>query len=123
MTVTGFVEDTDREYKTAAVFVAPILIGGGIIVKVLDALAAGTPVVTTSFGNEGVGAKPGRDLLVADDPQAFADAVVALLKDEALAERLSGSGREFVRENYSLDAVMKKVEEAYGELTRKGEWR
>lgn len=120
VTVTGFVEDTDEQYKTAAVFVAPILIGGGIIVKVLDALAAGTPVVTTSFGNEGVGAKPGRDLMVADDPRAFADAVLALLKDEELAARLAENGRNFVQEHYSLDAVMKKVEEAYGELSRKG---
>jgi polysaccharide biosynthesis protein PslH len=66
--VPGFVEDIDECYKKAAVFVAPILLGGGIIVKILDAMAAGTPVVTTSYGNEGIGATPGRDLLVADDP-------------------------------------------------------
>jgi len=54
------VEDIDECYKKASVFVAPVLVGGGIIVKILDAMAAGTPVVTTSFGNEGVGAAPGK---------------------------------------------------------------
>jgi polysaccharide biosynthesis protein PslH len=116
VTVTGFIEDTDELYKSAAVFVAPILTGGGIIVKVLDALAAGAPVVTTSFGNEGIGAQPGRDLLVGDDPQAFAAAVLAILRDESLAERLSAHGREFVRLNYSLDSVLARIETAYGEL-------
>jgi polysaccharide biosynthesis protein PslH len=114
--VTGFVEDTDQLYKSAAVFVAPILTGGGIIVKVLDALAAGTPVVTTSFGNEGIAARPGEELLVADDPRAFAAAVVSLLRDEAGAARISAQGAAFVARNFSLEAVLERIEDAYGEL-------
>jgi glycosyltransferase involved in cell wall biosynthesis len=114
--VPGFVDDTDALYKRAAVFVAPILTGGGIIVKVLDALAAGTPVVTTTFGNEGVGAKPGRDLLVADDPEDFAAAVVRLLADRNLADRLGASGRSLVAERYGLASVIARLEAAYGEL-------
>jgi glycosyltransferase involved in cell wall biosynthesis len=66
------------------VFVALILQDGGAIVKVLDAMAAGTPVVTTTYGNEGIAGTPGRDLLVADDPQAFAEAVVAVMRDPSL---------------------------------------
>lgn len=114
--VPGFVDDLDACYKQTAVFVAPILQGGGVIVKVLDALAAGTPVVTTTYGNEGIGGMPGQDLLVADNPQGFADAVVALLRDPELAARLSGSGRAFVEENYSLDSVLAKIEAVYREL-------
>lgn len=117
VTVTGFIEDIDRCYKEAAVFVAPILIGGGIIVKILDALAAGTPVVTTSIGNEGIRAVPDHDLLVADEPQAFAAAVVRLLKDQEFARRTGENGREFVRRNYSLKSVMERIESAYGEVT------
>lgn len=116
--VTGFVDDTDRLYKTAAVFVAPILTGGGIIVKVLDALAAGAPVVTTSFGNEGIEASPGKELLVADTPQAFADAVMALLRDEQAAARLGESGRRFVTSRFSLDAIMERLEATYAEIVR-----
>ncbi len=119
VSVPGFVDDLEECYKKASVFVAPILVGGGIIVKVLDALAAGTPVVTTTYGNEGVGAMPGRDLLVADDPKAFADAVVRVLNDRELADRLSKNGRGFVENNFGRAAVMNKIEEAYHELTNK----
>jgi len=117
--VPGFVDDLDACYKRAALFVAPILTGGGIIVKVLDALAAGTPVVTTTYGNEGIGALPGRDLLVEDDPAAFAAAVVAILRDPALAGRLAANGRAFVTEHYGLDAVVAKLEAVYRELAGK----
>lgn len=116
VTVTGFVDDTDRLYKTAGVFVAPILTGGGIIVKVLDALAAGAPVVTTSFGNEGIGAHPGRDLLIADAAEPFAEAVLSILRDDRLAQQLSENGREFVRKNFGLEAVMAKIEREYAEI-------
>jgi len=116
VTVTGFVEDSDLWYKSAAVFVAPILTGGGIIVKVLDALAAGAPVVTTRFGNEGVGALDGRDLLVADSPRAFADAVLAVLRDRGLARSLSENGSRFVREHFGREALLARIEENYREL-------
>lgn len=111
--VPGFVDDIDLCYKEAAVFVAPILTGGGIIVKILDALAAGTPVVTTTFGNEGINAVPGRDLLVADDPATFAEGVIRLLTEQGLGLRLARNGRAFVQENYSLGAVVDRLEKAY----------
>jgi glycosyltransferase involved in cell wall biosynthesis len=114
--VTGFVDDPEEYYKRATVFVAPILVGGGIIVKILDALAAGTPVVTTGFGNEGIGGVPGRDLLVADEANLFADNVIAIMKDPEMAGRLSTNGRTYVFENYSLDATMEKIEAVYEKL-------
>ena len=114
--VPGFVNDIDECYKKAAVFVAPILLGGGIIVKILDALAAGTPVVTTSYGNEGIAAVPGRDLLVADDPESFAAAVLRVLREEKLAENLSVNGREFVRKHYCRDTMTNVMESAYEAL-------
>ncbi|HEY6007469.1 MAG TPA: glycosyltransferase, partial [Geobacteraceae bacterium] len=92
--------------------------GGGIIVKVLDALAAGTPVVTTSYGNEGVGGVPGRDLLVADDAPAFAEAVARLLTDSAYAERLAASGRAFVAERYGVETVLARLEAVYAGLVK-----
>ena len=68
VTMTGFVEQVEETYKSASVFVAPILAGGGVIVKILDALAAGVPVVTTTYGNEGIRAEPGREVFIADNP-------------------------------------------------------
>jgi len=113
---TGYVDDLDRCHKEAAVFIAPILTGGGIIVKLLDALAAGTPTVATTFGNEGVGALPGRDLLVADDPRDFAAAVVRLLQDRFYAEQLGRSGREYVQTNFGRGATMAKLDAVHAEL-------
>lgn len=117
--VPGFVEEIDECYKKASVFVAPILVGGGIIVKVLDAMAAGTPVVTTSYGNEGIAAIAGRDLLVADDPEGLAVAVVGLLKDPASAAEIARNGQDFVKKNFSLEAVMGKINSAYDDLVKK----
>ncbi len=114
--VPGFVEDLDACYKRASLFVAPVLRGGGIIVKVLDGMAAGTPVVTTTYGNEGIGGMPGRDLLVADDPESFAAAVVGLLRDPERRERMGECGRSFIAANYSLDAAIAKLEAVYGEV-------
>ena len=111
--VVGYVKDLERCHKTAALFVAPILTGGGIIVKLLDALAAGTPTVSTTFGNEGVGAMPGRDLLVADGPEEFAAAVIRLLSDRALAEEVGGNGRLYVTQRYGRGAVLARLDDLY----------
>jgi len=92
------------------------LTGGGIIVKILDALAAGTPVVTTAYGNEGIGAVDGRDLIVADDPESFATAVVKLLTNQEFAEKLGLSGQAYVRKNYSLESVTNRLENAYRDV-------
>jgi glycosyltransferase involved in cell wall biosynthesis len=116
--VPGFVDDLERCYREAAVFAAPILTGGGIIVKILDALAAGRPVVTTTYGNEGVGAVPGRDLLVADEPADFAAAVVELLRDPLRAATLGENGRAFVQANYSPAALFNQLEQVYQEVRR-----
>ncbi|NVN98373.1 MAG: glycosyltransferase [Geobacteraceae bacterium] len=115
--VPGFVDDIDRCYKEAAVFVAPILTGGGIIVKVLDALASGTPTVSTTYGNEGVSAIDGRDILVADEPDKFADAVVRLLSNKSLAASIGASGRSFIQANYGRDAIMARHDALVSELS------
>lgn len=113
--VAGFVARPEGLYKSAAVFVAPVLAGGGVIVKILDALAAGVPVVTTSYGNEGILAKDGRDIFVADDPGAFASSVVRVLRDAALRRNVEESGRRFVEANFSAEALVESVEAAYRE--------
>ncbi len=118
VSVPGFVDNLDRCYKAASVFVAPILVGGGIIVKILDAMAAATPVVTTTYGNEGIGAVPGRDLLIGDDPSSFAASVVKLLRDPASAQEIGRNGQAFAKKNFSLDAVMAGIESAYRDIVK-----
>lgn len=114
--VTGYVDDLDRCYKESAVFVAPILTGGGVIAKVLDALASGTPTVSTTFGNEGILAVPGQDLLIADEPVDFAAAVVRLLLDWEFAAQLGRNGQGFVKARFGRDAVMASLDEAIAEV-------
>jgi glycosyltransferase involved in cell wall biosynthesis len=99
--VTGFVDTLEPLYARATVFVAPLRIAGGIAGKTIDALAAGCPVVTTTIGNDGVGATPGRHLLVADAPGDFAAAVTRLLRDPAQREQLGDSARRFAVEHFA----------------------
>jgi glycosyltransferase involved in cell wall biosynthesis len=97
---TGFVDDLRPLLSTAWLAVAPIFAGGGTRLKILEAMAAGTPVVSTSKGAEGIDAVAGNHLLIADDPAAFAAHIVALLGDSALRARLSHAGRELVEQRY-----------------------
>ncbi|MCJ7549659.1 MAG: glycosyltransferase, partial [Anaerolineae bacterium] len=86
--VTGFVDDLGAWYRSASVFVSPLLVAGGLLQKVMDAMAMGVPVVATSVCNHGVGATPGVHLITADEPEAFAEAVIALLEDSQARLRL-----------------------------------
>jgi len=116
--VTGFVEDVAPWYRAAAVFVSPMRVAGGLLQKLIDALAAGVPVVATPVSNHGVGATPGQHLLIADDAQDFADAVVRLLEDPAERERLAQAGQAFVRERYDLEAAIDRWEEGLSGVKR-----
>lgn len=111
--LTGFVENIEQEYKSASVFVAPILTGGGVIVKILDAMAAGVPVVTTPFGNEGIGAKPGEEILVADNAEDFSKAVLLLLNDFVCRTGIGSAGKRFVEEKFRKDGFMETLEDTY----------
>jgi glycosyltransferase involved in cell wall biosynthesis len=88
----------------ARVAIVPVRIGSGTRIKALEAMAAGRPVVGTTVGLAGLGVVPGRHALVADDPSAFAEAVVALLADDGLATRLAAAGRELA-ERFSWGAI------------------
>src|SRR4051812_8740731 len=90
--VTGRVPDIRPFVARAAVVVAPLLIGGGTRVKILEALAMARPIVSTSLGAEGLDLASGESALLADDAAGFADAVVAVLGDPQLAERLGCCG-------------------------------
>jgi GT2 family glycosyltransferase/glycosyltransferase involved in cell wall biosynthesis len=107
--VTGHVSDAELEqlYVKSAVAVAPLLVGGGVKGKVIEAMHFGTPCVATSIGAQGL-ATAGECLAVADSPGAFASAIVRLLQDASEWERLSKCGREFVRTHYSLDAMWRE---------------
>jgi Glycosyl transferases group 1 len=102
--LVGFVADLGSELAHAGICVAPYLYGTGLKIKIIDAAAAGRAIVTTSAGIEGTGMRPGEHVLVADDPDIFAGAILRLLDDKELRTRLAETAREFVRHAFSEDA-------------------
>ncbi len=91
--MSGNVLDTTPYWDRARALVVPLRVGGGTRLKILEALARGVPVVTTSLGCEGLGLRSGQDVLVADDAEAFAACVDRLLADDELCRSLAAQGR------------------------------
>lgn len=100
VTLTGFVEDIRPYIASCWIAVVPLLSGGGTRLKILEAMALGTPVVTTSKGAEGLDVMPNRDLLIADEPAEFAAQVVRLLHDPSLRQQLVTNARCLVKKYY-----------------------
>ena len=111
--VLGQVDDLRAHLGDAWVSVAPLRIGGGTRFKILEAFAMERAVVSTTIGAEGIAAAAGRELLLEDDPERFADAVLRLLRDRPLAERLGRAGRALVAERYSWDSSARRMEQLY----------
>lgn len=107
--VTGFVDDLNAVLNQSAVFVAPLRFAAGVQNKVLEAMAAGRPIVTTSLVNQGVCAVNGRDLLTADDAQSLAEILITLLHAPEKRQQLGSSARSFVQENYNWDFVRQRM--------------
>jgi glycosyltransferase involved in cell wall biosynthesis len=85
-------------------------IGGGTRIKILEAMAMGTPVISTSKGAEGLQVTDGENILIADEPEDFAEAVVRLLGDKDLREALSANGRGLVNTQYSWEICANRLE-------------
>jgi glycosyltransferase involved in cell wall biosynthesis len=111
--LVGEVPDTAPFLARASVVIVPILSGSGTRLKLAEAWAAGRPVVATARGAEGYDFTPGEHALVADAPAAFADAILRLLDDGALAARLGAAGRALVEARYSWQAAAAAAERLY----------
>jgi len=108
--VTGFVEDTRPYLESSKVCVAPLRIARGMQNKILEAMASGVPVVTTTRGNEGINARDGENIYVKDEPREFAWSVIDLLKNVELRNAMSQSAQKFVEEKYSWETNMAKLD-------------
>ncbi len=111
--LTGFVEDTRPYIAGAAVYVVPLRMGGGTRFKILEALAMGKAVVSTTLGAEGFPVTHGRDLLLADEAEDFAQAVISLLNAPERRESLGRAGRAFIEARYDWRVIVPLVERAY----------
>lgn len=104
--LTGYVDDIRPLLGSAAVSIVPIRVGGGTRLKILEAMALRTPVVATSKGAEGLDALDGEHLMIADTPQAFAEAVIRVLRERHLGRRLGDNAYQLVRQQYDWAVVM-----------------
>ena len=119
MIVTDTVPDVRPYVHEAAVFVVPLRMGGGTRLKVLEGLAMAKPVVSTSVGCEGIDVAHGEHLLIADDPETFAQEILRILADESLMDRLGRAGRTLVETRYRWEAVVDRLEEFYWRLLQR----
>ena len=117
----GRVEDAREFLASGAAMVVPLLSGGGIRVKILEAMSLGVPVVSTRLGASGIDARDGAEILVADDPEELAEACVGLLEDRERAIGIGRAGRARVRELFdageigqSLIRFLEKLDPASG---------
>ena len=115
--VTGYVDDPTPYLEQAGVMVVPLRAGGGMRVKILNALAQGLPIISTSLGCEGIGVTHGRDVMIGDNPQDFAEAVLQAIDKPALAEQLGRNGRHLAERDYDFRKVCLPIETVYKQAT------
>jgi glycosyltransferase involved in cell wall biosynthesis len=114
--VTGAVDDVRPHLERASVVVAPLRVGSGTRLKVLEGLSTAKPVVSTTLGAEGLDVTDGEHLLLADDPAEMADAILRVIADEALAARLGAAGRALVLERYGWAGAAARLEAFHAQV-------
>jgi len=106
------VEDVRPWLWESKVSIVPLRIGGGTRLKIYEAMAAGTPVVSTTIGAEGLDIAPGENILIADEPEAFAEACVRLISDAGERRRLADAAARHVETKHSWEAAAVEFERA-----------
>jgi sugar transferase (PEP-CTERM/EpsH1 system associated) len=114
--VTGTVADVRPFYREAIAAVVPLNVGGGSRLKILEAMAAGVPVVSTTLGAEGLAVQPGENILIAGSNAQLADAIVNLLEDKSQQQHLKTAGRALISDRYDWSRLGSSLFAAYQEL-------
>ena len=109
----GELENVVNYYASGAIFVVPLLSGSGMRVKVVEAMAAGKAVITTSVGTEGIATENGRNILIADDASKFIECMEKIAGNRALYDDISANARRFIRENYDNDMIAQGLRDFY----------
>jgi sugar transferase (PEP-CTERM/EpsH1 system associated) len=114
--VTGRVPDVTPYYRQSSVCVVPLRSGGGTRLKILEAMALGRPVVSTTIGCEGLDVVDGEHLLIADGPEQFAEKTVRLLTDRALYKCITSNARQLVATRYDWDMIAEQLMQVYTQV-------
>jgi glycosyltransferase involved in cell wall biosynthesis len=110
VTVTGSVPDMRPYLWNSKLSIVPIRIGGGTRLKVYESMAAGLPVVSTTIGAEGLDYADGKDIVIADTPEAFASSCLRLLEDSRARNAVSANALSLVEDNFSWASVTRQFE-------------
>jgi len=110
ITITGLVDDTRPYIAESELFIVPLRIGGGTRLKILEAMAMGKTIVSTSIGCEGITISDGENIFIADSPAHFAKTVIELFKKPNLRDKVKASARRLVEENYSWRKVTENMQ-------------
>lgn len=116
--VTGTIDDVRPFYREALAAVVPLKVGGGSRLKILEAMAAGVPVVSTALGAEGLDVHDDADILIADSNEQLAEGIFDLIESKELRQRLSAAGRALVVEHYDWSRLGASLFEIYEEMLR-----
>lgn len=116
--VTGRVDDVVPYYRRSSVCVVPLRVGGGTRLKILEAMALGRPVVSTSVGAEGLDVVDGEHILIADSPEQFAEKTGRLLEDRTLYDRITANARQLVVARYDWDVIASQLMQVYAEVVK-----
>lgn len=117
--VPGFVDDVRPYFKKSTLFVCPITDGGGTRLKMLDALAMGVPIVSTTFAASGLALRNGQHLLLADTVEEFIESISRLIFDKVLRESIARRGLEIVTQLYCWETIGRDLSRAYEEAVRR----
>lgn len=111
--VTGFVKSMPEALARASISIAPMLSGSGMQFKILEAMACGLPVVTTTLGLGDIKATQNKEICIADTAEEFVEIVLTLLNSSEMSTKIGKNARNFVVNNHSWESVSSKVEEIY----------
>lgn len=116
ITVTGFVPEVDDYFATSMFLVAPLVLGAGIKVKIIEAMSAGMPVLTNDIGIEGIAAEDGRDYIRCTSPGDYINAIHKILEGRTDVQILSENAGKFIKDNFNLEESAEKYMNILGEL-------
>ena len=119
VTATGMVDDMRDYYNKASVVVVPLRVGGGTRLKILEGMAMSKSIVSTSVGAEGIDHTDGQNILLKDTPEDFSEAVVTVMKDTALRQKLEKGGRDLAEAKYDWRAVTDKLSDVFERAVNK----
>ena len=114
--VTGYVDSVKPYLAKSSIFIAPMIMGTGIKTKVLEAMAMGKCVVTTSIGAQGINATSGEDLIIINDPKEFATWAIKVLMDKQLRKKLGDNARKIIESEYSWKKIAERLEQIFREV-------